>query len=251
MANLYYLETVDLGDNKLTGTIEYGPLYNLNSLRHFDVSGNQLSGEINAIVTTSIMHSDFSSNNFTSMHRFDKHKGSYQTLHYCDVSNNAIQTNVTDRLENIPPNIEQFFAQNNLIYGNLPKSMNNLLRLRQFDMSSNSLSGSLPESMNNLPRLGHFNISNNALSGQLPDLTASILTLQELDLSHQKIGFTGSIPEDLPRFQSLKILNLAGNRLVGTVPSSIGNMAVLEIIDLSNNLLTSSIPPELGLLEGE
>ncbi len=275
LANLYYLETIVLAGNKLTGTIDHRPLYNLASLKHFDVSGNQLSGGVDALVSPSIVHSDFSNNNFTSMRRFDKYKGSYQTLSYCDVSNNAIQINATDRLDNIPPNIKQFLAQNNQIYGSFPDSINNLPQLQRFDMSSNALTGSLPESLNNLPQLSYFNmssnalsgslpeslnnlpqlrqfdISSNALSGQLPLFAESILSLQKLDMSNQTIGFTGSVPQDLERFQSLKVLKLAGNKLTGTIPSSVGNIAVLEILDLSNNLLRSTIPPELGLLDGK
>ncbi len=251
LANLYKLQFVDLADNKLTGMIDYAPLYNLPSLKHFDVSGNQLSGEINALVTPVLTYANFRGNNFTSMRRFDEYKGSYQTLRFCDVSSNAIQINATDSLKNFPPHIEQLFASNNYIYGSLPKSMNNLPKLRRFNMSYNALTGSLPESMNNLPQLRQFDISSNALSGPLPGFAESILTLQELHMSNQTIGFTGSIPEDMWRFQSLKVLNLAGNKLEGTIPASIGNMAVLELFDLSNNLLKSSIPPELGMLEGE
>ena len=251
LANLYKLEIVDLGYNKLQGAIEYRPLYNLPSLRHFDISANQLSGEVDALVTPVLTHSDFSNNNFNSMRRFDKYKGSYLTLLYCNVSDNAIKVNAADRLENIPPNIEQIYAQNNQIYGSLPKSINNLPHLEQFDMSSNALSGNLPESINGLPNLRYFNMSYNTLSGLLPDFSEALLTLQELDFSNQKIGFTGTIPENLRRYQSFKVLNLAGNKLEGTIPPFIGNMAVLEVLDLSNNLLQSSIPPELGLLEGE
>lgn len=251
LANLYKLETVDLASNKLTGTIDYRPLYNLPSLAHFDVSDNQLSGEIDALISPSITYADFSSNRFTAMRRFDEYKGSYQTLSYCDVSNNVIQLNATDLLENIPSNIEQLLASNNQISGSLPKSMNNLLQLRQFNTSSNALSGELPEAFNNLPQLRQIDMSNNALSGQLPDFAESILSLQELDMSNQLNGFTGSIPEDLGRFQSLKMLNLAGNKLTGIIPLTIGNMAMLEVFDLSTNLLKGLIPREIGLLEGE
>eukprot|EP00984_Skeletonema_dohrnii_P014278 scaffold5981_cov146-Skeletonema_dohrnii-CCMP3373.AAC.7 len=251
LANLFRLKTLDLADNKLTGTIEYRPLYNLRSLTHFDVSGNQLGGEVNALVSPSVTHADFSNNRFTSMQRFDMYKVSpLQTLSFCDVSNNAIQNNATDIFNNIPPNIKQFFGANNRIYGSLPASLKDLLILRQFDMSSNALSGGLPEWLNNLPQLRRFNMSFNALSGELPDFAESVLSLQELDLSKQTNGFTGPIPEDIWRFQSLKILNLADNQLARTIPPAIGNMAVLEVLDLSNNLLKSSIPAELGMLEG-
>ncbi len=250
LANLHKLEMVDLGYNKLQGAIEYRSLYNLPSLRHFDISGNQLSGEIDALVTPVLTYSDFSNNNFNSMRRFDKYKGSYLTILYCNVSDNAIKVNASVHLENIPPNIEQIYAQNNQIYGRLPKSITNLRHLEQFDMSSNALTGNLPESING-PNLRYFNMSYNTLSGLMPDFSESLLTLQELDFSNQKIGFTGTIPENLRRFQSFKVLNLAGNKLEGTIPPFIGNMAALEVLDLSNNLLQSSIPPELGLLEGE
>ena len=251
LANLYRLETVRLDNNNLTGTIDSRPLYNLASLKHFDISGNQLSGEIDALVAPSISHSDFSNNRFNSMRRFEKYKGSYQTLRYCDVSNNAIQMNATARIANIPPNIEQLFAQNNQIYGSLPESSEYLLRLLHLSMSNNYISGSLPESLNHLPWILTFNISSNALSGQVPHFTESFVSLQEIDMSNQTNGFTGSIPKRIGFFQSLKILKLAGNKITGTVPSSIGYMAALEVLDLSTNRFKNSIPSELGKLGGE
>eukprot|EP00984_Skeletonema_dohrnii_P015654 scaffold6800_cov89-Skeletonema_dohrnii-CCMP3373.AAC.2 len=228
LANLYNLRRLDLANNKLTGTIEYRPLYNLHSLTHFDVSGNQLSGEIDALVTPSLTYADFSRNRFTSMRQVGKLKQSFQTLRFCDVSNNAIEKEATGLLENIPPNIEQFFASNNRMHGNLPASLNSLSKLSQFDMSSN------------------------ALSGSLPGFADSILSLQELDLSNQnqKNGFTGSIPKDLWRFQSLKVLNLASNKIEGPIPPDIGKMTALEEFNLSNNRLVNAIPSELGQLAG-
>ena len=228
--------------------IKMCPLYNLPSLTHLDVSGNQLTGEINALASPCLSYADFSCNNFTSKHRFEKYKASYQALRYCNMDSNSIEMNATYFLEDIPSNIEQLFASNNKIYGSLPPSMKSLQKLSEFTLSNNFVTGSLPESMNHLPQLRQFDISSNNLSGKLPDFAESILSLQELNLSNQTNGFTGSIPEDLGKFQSLKILNLASNKLTGTIPSSIGNIAVLEVIDLSNNLLSMAIPPELGML---
>ncbi|KAK1734014.1 leucine-rich repeat protein [Skeletonema marinoi] len=246
VANLYNLETLNLANNRLTGTIESWPLYTLASLTRFDVSGNQLSGDVDALITSSVTHADFSNNRFTSIQSFKKYKPSFQTLSFCDVSNNAIQNNATDLLHNIPPNIEEFFSSNNQFYGSLSSSLNNLPQLLRFNMSSNALSGSLPESFNNLPKLRQFDMSSNALSGELPDFADSLLSLQELDMSNQTNGLTGSIPENLWGFQYLKIMNLAGNKLAGTIPPMIGDMAVLEVLDLSDNLLESSIPSDLG-----
>ena len=71
-------------------------------------------------------------------------------------------------------------------------------------------------------------------------------------MSNQTNGFTGSIPEDLARFLSLKVLKLGGNKLAGTIPSSIGKMVsgVLKRLDLSNNYLNGRIPSEVGQLWG-
>ena len=229
LANLWNLKMINLANNKLTGTIDYRPLYNLVSLTHFDVSGNQLRGKVDALVTPSLTYVDLSNNRFTFMHRFEKYKRSFQTLRFCDVSNNLIQIDATELLEYIPLNIEHFLASNNGIYGHLPESLNNLPKLRQLEISSN------------------------ALSGSLPGFTESFATLQELDLSTQKDGnhFSGSIPENIWRSLSLQKLNLGGNRLTGSIPSLVGNLAVLEEFDLSNNTLTGSIPSEFGMLEGE
>ena len=229
LANLWNLKMINLANNKLTGTIEYRPLYNLYSLTHFDVSGNKLSGEVETLVTPSLTYVDLSNNRFTSMHRFEKYKKAFQTLRFCDVSNNRIQIDATELLEYIPPNIEQLIASSNHITGSLPGALNNLPKLRQFDMSSN------------------------ALYGSLPGFTESFATLQELDLSNQKDGshFSGSIPENIWRSLSLQKLNLAGNKIVGSIPSLVGNLAVLEEFDLSNNNMTGSIPSEFGMLEGE
>ena len=110
LANLYSLKTLNLANNKLTGTIESRPLYNLASLTHFDVSGNQLSGGMEALVSPSLTHADFSNNRFTSIQSFKKYKGSFQSLRFCDVSNNAIQIDANDFLLNIPTNIQQLIA---------------------------------------------------------------------------------------------------------------------------------------------
>jgi len=95
LADLHNLKTLDLADNRLAGTFDYRPLYNLHSLTHFDVSGNQLSGHMVALVAPSLTYANFSNNNFTSMLRFEKYKGSFHTLQYCDASNNAIQEETT------------------------------------------------------------------------------------------------------------------------------------------------------------
>ena len=42
---------------------------------------------------------------------------------------------------------------------------------------------------------------------------------------------------------------IAKKNLVGDIPSEIGDLHGLVLLDLSENKLSSSIPPEIGLLE--
>jgi len=178
LANLYKLQTLNLAENKLTDMIEYRPLYNLRHLSYWDVAGNQLSGVLDAQVAPSLKYADFSNNGFTSMRRFVQYKvSSLQSLRFCDSSNNAIQQDAAEILENIPPNIEHFLASSNQIYGKLLASLDNL------------------------PKLRLLNISSNALSGDLPGFMESFATLQELDVSNQKNdgGFTGPISDNVWR----------------------------------------------------
>ena len=173
------------------------------------------------------------------MRPFRKYRASYETLRHVDASINEIKQNAVELFTIIPPNIQQLYISNNIIYGNLPQTLDGLSKLRK------------------------FNIASNALSGTLPAFTESFTTLQELDVSNQKPledpampdqnmkpGLSAPIPEDVWRSLSLKILNLAGNSLEGTVSSLVSNLAVLEVFNLSNNRLISSIPPQLGMLEG-
>eukprot|EP00984_Skeletonema_dohrnii_P027847 scaffold17539_cov76-Skeletonema_dohrnii-CCMP3373.AAC.2 len=159
------------------------------------------------------------------------------------LANNSLSGRLSESIGNLTF-IEVLDLSDNDMKGSIPTDIG-LPKLRQFDMSSNALSGSLPEWFNNLPQLRRFDMSSNALSGELPGFAESILSLQELDLSNQINGFTGSIPQDLSKFQSLNILNLADNKLAGTIPPSIGK-ALLKILNLAGNILSSNIPPTIG-----
>lgn len=239
LANLFKLQILDLANNKLTGMIDFGPLYNLQELTTIDVSGNQLIGEFEALVAPSLTQVDLSSNGFTTMNPIRKYKGSYNILRHFDISNNAIQQSATDLFEIIPPNIEQLYTSNNFIYGNLPQTLNSLSKLRKFNISSNSLFGELPRFTESFATLEELDVSNQQ---RLKDLKLS---------NHNKApGLSKSIPEDIWRTLSLNVLNLAGNSLEGSISSLVSTMKVLELLDLSSNHLDSSIPPKLGLLEG-
>lgn len=63
-------------------------------------------------------------------------------------------------------------------------------------------------------------------------------------------GLSGSIPRELGRLGSLRVLDLGYNDLSGSIPTELGNLGKLTELHLQRNRLYGSIPIELGNLEG-
>ncbi|GKV45920.1 hypothetical protein SLEP1_g52945 [Rubroshorea leprosula] len=72
--------------------------------------------------------------------------------------------------------------------------------------------------------------------------------LEELDLSNNQ--FEGEIPKSFwsGNLSSLRILNLAKNKLSGTIPTSIELLSKLEGLYVSKNKLNGTVPKSIGLL---
>jgi len=58
----------------------------------------------------------------------------------------------------------------------------------------------------------------------------------------------GTIPEELTKIQSLRVIYLSRNNLTGTIPSAFGDMPHLNYLGLQRNKLTGTVPTELGKL---
>ncbi len=79
---------------------------------------------------------------------------------------------------------------------------------------------------------------------KVPDYVFARTDLEFLDLSNNEL--TGALQAEVRHLQSLKKLDLSGNKFTG-VPAEVGQLKNLEILDLSNNVLTG-LPYELGNL---
>ncbi|KDP41868.1 hypothetical protein JCGZ_26886 [Jatropha curcas] len=107
------------------------------------------------------------------------------------------------------------------------------------DDSESSLVGTLPDSIGDLTELRALVIKHNAFSGEIP---ASVIKLQLLEvLELQGNNFSGWIPNQLTFLQSLRILNLSFNSFTGQIPGSLIGYGKLQTLDLSNNQLTGGI----------
>ncbi|XP_012268471.2 chaoptin isoform X2 [Athalia rosae] len=91
----------------------------------------------------------------------------------------------------------------------------------------------------NFKGLTTIQLSDNALSSLLPNTFFGIEdTLQNLDLSHNRLTTIGELPST-----SLISLNLAGNNLKRVSPETFSIMGNLQQLNLSNNPLYGGFPP--------
>ena len=119
------------------------------------------------------------------------------------------------------------------------------INIEHFDVSYNLIQGTVPQ-LESLNEVRHLNFSANALLGTLLPGLSAFLNLQQLDLSNQKRGLSGTIPDRLLNLPYLTVLELGGNMLTGQIPAAFGNLGQLKILGLADNLLTGIIPAELG-----
>ncbi|KAK2972174.1 hypothetical protein RJ640_029212, partial [Escallonia rubra] len=157
----------------------------------------------------------------------------------------------------------------------IPESISNASKLISVDLTKNNFSGIVPNSLGNLglleelrlgwnnfisepssPELSFINsltkctklrvlaISENHITGTLlvsiGNLSAS---LQEI--SAQRCGIKGTIPDGIGNLSGLITLSLFGNDLSGSIPSTIKGLQKLQRIHVADNKLRGSITDDL------
>ncbi|KAJ8512865.1 hypothetical protein OPV22_003299 [Ensete ventricosum] len=157
----------------LTGTMGY-QLAGLTSVTYFDLSENNLNGDIPYQLPPNATHINLAGNGLTGGIPYSISQMS--DLNYLNLANNQLSGQLTD------------------MFGKLPS-------LSLLDLSFNRFSGSLPQSFGSLSHLKTLNLQNNQISGSLDVL--STLSLEDLNIQNNK--FTGWIPNKLKSIHNLKV----------------------------------------------
>ncbi|KAK2968359.1 hypothetical protein RJ640_029413 [Escallonia rubra] len=157
----------------------------------------------------------------------------------------------------------------------IPESISNASKLISLDLTKNNFSGIVPNSLGNLglpeelrlgwnnfisepssPELSFINsltkctklrvlaISENHITGTLPVSIENLFASLQ-DISAQRCGIKGTIPDGIGNLSGLITLSLFGNDLSGSIPSTIKGLQKLRGIDVSDNKLRGSIPDDL------
>ncbi|KAJ4981201.1 hypothetical protein NE237_032038 [Protea cynaroides] len=262
---VYELEVLRLANNRFTGFVPIGLLKGDSLvLIELDLSGNNLSGPITMITSTTLHILNLASNGISG--ELPLLTGSCTVL---DLSENKFTGNLS-RMVNWGNDIEFLDLSQNQLTGSIPEVTSQFLRLNFLNLSHNSLSNSLPTVLSQYPKLTILDLSFNQFNGPLLTNLLTLPTLQELhlgnnllsgdikfspsspeehnlqvlDLSHNQ--FVGYFPDQFGSLTSLQVLDLAGNNFSGSLPSSMDGLSSLTLLDISANSFTGPLPENLS-----
>ncbi|XVE89236.1 hypothetical protein DITRI_Ditri19aG0134300 [Diplodiscus trichospermus] len=164
---------IKLPDYGLSGQLGY-QLSSLTSITTFDLSNNNLNGDIPYQLPPNAVHIDLSENNFNG--------------------------NVPYSISQMT-NLQDINLSHNQLKGQLSDMFAKVKKLKSLDVSFNQLSDQLPNSFANLTRLNILHLQDNQFSGTLNVLAD--LPLNDLNVENNK--FTGWIPDELKNIDNLQI----------------------------------------------
>ncbi|CAN1227853.1 LRR receptor-like serine/threonine-protein kinase GHR1 [Linum grandiflorum] len=254
----YELQVLKLGNNMFSGFVPNDLLKGDSLLlSELDLSANNLSGPITAIMSTTLHTLNLSSNGL---------KGDLPLLTggcaVLDLSGNQFEGNLSRILK--WGDVEYLDLSQNRLTGPLPEASSQLMRLNHLNLSYNSLTGSLPRSITQYPKMTVLDLSSNQFEGPLLSDLLTSPTLQELRLGHNSLSgdiefvappnsksdlqvldlshnrLNGYFPDRFGLLAGLHELNLAGNNISGSLPTSMAGMSSLTSLDLSQNHFTVS-----------
>ncbi|GMY12462.1 receptor kinase-like protein Xa21 [Fagus crenata] len=276
--NLSSIITFSLSDNNhLTGSLPTDLFLTLPHLQWFKIDGNQFTGSlpISLANASELRRLEVELNNFTGkisvnfgglqrlewLFIWENNLGSgdademdfFQSLVNCsslqilDLSVNQFKGMMPTILGNLSTQLTGFSIDENLIFGEIPSGIVNLVNLTTLIMSGNKFTGAIPSDIGNLKKLQRLYLSDNRLSGRLPITLGNLSLINELYLENNRLQ--GTIPSSIGNCQYLLLLNLSQNNLNGTIPKQLFAISKLSIsLNLAKNFFVGSLPSEVSNL---
>ncbi|XP_040960342.1 leucine-rich repeat receptor-like protein kinase PXL1 [Gossypium hirsutum] len=223
LLELKQLSSLDLSNNNFSSIHIPKFFGQLSSLEEFDVSENQLNGQIPLSM------------------------GELSSLKLFFVSNNQLNGQIPLSIGQLS-SLEKFVASENQLNGQIPLSIGQLSSLEEFDVSENQLNGQIPLSIGELSSLKLFDVSKNQLNGQIPLSIGQLSSLEVFDVSENQL--TGTFPLSFGRLESLETLDCGYNLLEGVVSEThFSNLTRLTTLAASwpKVSLVAKIPKEIVL----
>lgn len=264
---LYYLQHLDLENNKLIGALPT-PLYKLFNLQTLFLEQNELTNVEAIGEYRHLEHLALSKNNFQgplpeSFRSLKKLKTLYlhtngftgqvfdilkdfEAMELLDIANNQFTGTLPAELGNMK-NLTSVFVGHNKFNGEIPKELAMAKNLKQFQCDgSHDIIGTIPSFFGQLQHLEFLKLDTCAFEGGLPNSLGNLKKLRFLDVNSNELE--GKIPSQLGKATALVTLGLANNGFDGDVPSELGNLVNLEKMYLQNTDLSGIMPDQICAL---
>nr|XP_034600021.1 receptor kinase-like protein Xa21 [Setaria viridis] len=229
LCNASKLELAQMAGNSFSGVIPDCLGTHLKNLWALRLARNQL--EANVDVDWGFMDSLTNCSNLKSI----------------DLSRNKLGGVLPSSIANLSTSMERLSMWGNMVSGQIPQEIGNLVNLNKIDMDLNNLTGIIPTSIGKLNKLSELTLNANKLSGQIPPTIGNLTVLTELSLLDNML--TGPIPSSLGSCP-LESLSLQHNRLAGPIPKEVLLIPTLSAYaTFQENMLTGSLPSEVGHLK--
>ena len=246
------LQSFYCGINNFTGPIPTS-LSNASQIQDLDFSGNGLTGTVpqnlaslQGLVTLNIEANSLGKGKDGDLN-FLNFLANCTSLAVLVFENNYFGGVLPDSIANLSTQLQYLVMNGNMIRGDIPIGIGNLINLNVLGLEYNYLGGTLPHVLGKLQKLNQLYLDKNNFFGPIPSSLGNLTALTMLHMEDNK--FEGRIPPSLGNCRNLLSLNLSHNNLSGTMPKQVMGLSHLSIfLDLSNNFLIGALPFEVGYL---
>ncbi|MCO5582499.1 hypothetical protein L7F22_036396 [Adiantum nelumboides] len=238
------LKHLQLSANNISGTIP-SSLRACASLQTLSLDKNQLSGSFPGDVVSHLTGLEalaLGFNHFTGP--FPSQVTSCSNLKVLDLSSNKLTGIIPPHICSPSSTLETLLLANNQFGGGVPSSLANCSQLIVLDLSFNQLEGAIPQELGSISGLESLLLWSNKLIGEIPKELGVLSQLKSLVLNNNFLA--GTIPLELSNCSAMEWICLSSNTLSGTIPTFLGAMQHLTILELGNNSLSGHVPPELA-----
>ena len=178
--------------------------------------------------------------------------GTLSNLRKMDLSENFFEGPIPSELGNL--NVENIYLNHNYLEGTIPAELFNAEKIKGLNIAANSLTGLLPTEIGNIRNAQWLNLYGNWIEGpvRLTDRTWILNGTPNLVCQtthfHISYAFPQQIPSEIGNLQKLVALHASHNLMTGTIPTQLGLLADSHSLslDFRYNNLQGGVPSELG-----
>ncbi|KAD5318156.1 hypothetical protein E3N88_18102 [Mikania micrantha] len=215
--SLETLHLIGLSNNFITGFHGYPKFLPWFHLQSFEMSYNQLQGQLPVSSSTAIVY-DVSNNNLTGEIPLSMCEA--KSLQVLDLSSNYMTGTIPTCLGNLSNSLLFLSLKRNNFHGPIRITFSHGSPLKRIDLSENRFTGRIQKSLAKCTKLEFLSLGDNFLEDVFPFWLGILAELRVLILRSNRLygGIQGPMRISSQYFHKLRIIDLSNNRLNGQLP---------------------------------